>query len=93
MKGKGEHTMQAPTLEVGRRTHRLKPRFLIRLNLPETDWDDAWELCRGIERCGGHRTDEGFAFCGEIERTLALEILQERFGRDYLEAYDATAED
>jgi hypothetical protein len=37
---------------------------------------------------GGHRTDEGFAFCSADERSLALEILQERFGRDYLEACD-----
>jgi hypothetical protein len=80
--------MHAPVLELGNRTHRPEPRYLIRLNLPEADWDDAWELCRGIERCGGHRTDEGFAFCSADERSLALEILQERFGRDYLEARD-----
>jgi hypothetical protein len=44
-------------------------------------------------RGGGHRTDEGFAFCSADERTLALEILHERFGRDYLEAYDIAPKD
>jgi hypothetical protein len=82
---------QAPTLETVRRSRRVEPKYLIRLTLPEADWDDAWELCRGIEQCGGHRTEEGFWFCSAEERTLALEILQDRFGREYFVLCDAPA--
>jgi len=83
---------KAPTLETVRRPRQVEPKYLIRLTLPEADWDDAWELCRGIEQCGGHRTEEGFWFCSAEERTLALEILQDRFGGQYFESYDAPAE-
>lgn len=65
-----------------------KPRYLLRLTLPKADWDDAWEVCRGIEQCGGHRSRFGFAFCSAAERAAALEILQERFGAQYFESLD-----
>jgi hypothetical protein len=82
---------QAPASETVRSSRQVEPEFLICLNLPESDWDDAWELCRGIEQCGGHRTEEGFWFCSAEERTLALEILQDRFGRQYFVLCDAPA--
>lgn len=68
------------------------PKYLLRLKLPEADWDDAWELCRGIEQCGGHRTEEGFGFCSAEERTLALEILEDRFGAQCFELCEAPSE-
>lgn len=71
---------------------RTNPQYLIRLSLPKADWDDAWEVCRGIEQCGGHRSSVGFAFCSPAERAEALEILRERFGRRYFEPLDVQSE-
>jgi CheY-like chemotaxis protein len=67
-------------------------KYLIRLSLPEADWEDAWELCRGIERCGGHRSKYGFAFCSADERAEALQILEERFGERYFEPLDVLSD-
>lgn len=71
---------------------RTNPQYLIRLSLPKADWDDAWEVCRGIEQCGGHRSCVGFAFCSAAERAEALEILRERFGGRYFEPLDVRSE-
>ncbi len=71
---------------------RAEPRYLLRLTLPKADWDDAWEVCRGIERCGGHYSSFGFVFCSASERAEALEILREQFGAEYFECLDVHSE-
>lgn len=84
-----------PTTELNhpsRTRARAEPRYLLRLTLPKADWDDAWEVCRGIERCGGHRSNFGFAFCSASERAEALEILREQFGAEYFECLDVRSE-
>lgn len=75
-----------------RASDRAKPRYLLRLTLPEADWDDAWEVCRSIEQCGGHRYSFGFAFCSAAERAEALQILQERYDARYFELLDVRSE-
>jgi CheY-like chemotaxis protein len=75
-----------------RASDRPNPRYLLRLTLPKADWDDAWEVCRSIEQCGGHRSSFGFAFCSAGERAEALEILRERFGARYFESLDVQSE-
>lgn len=85
--------MSKMNLQKARRPCRqTNPQYLIRLSLPEADWDDAWEVCRGIEQCGGQRSSSGFAFCSAAERAEALELLQERFGARYFEALDVGSE-
>jgi CheY-like chemotaxis protein len=84
-----------PTTELNHPSRTLAhaaPRYLLRLTLPQADWDDAWEVCRGIERCGGHRSNFGFAFCSASERAEALEILREQFGAEYFECLDVHSE-
>lgn len=65
--------------------------YRIRLNLPASDCDDAWEMYQTALYCGGvPLLDCCFAFPTEDRREAALEMLRFRFGPGYCETVDAS---
>ena len=64
---------------------QLGSRFLIRPIRCECTDTQYSELCEAIEHLGGEKTEEGFAFSTAKARSLAAELLGDRFGRRYFE--------
>lgn len=62
--------------------------YLIRTTVGEGDWVDERDLCRFIEYLGGIRTQAGFAFPTQERRTVALELLGDKFGSRYVAPVD-----
>lgn len=72
-----------PQAASGGNCPELNGDFVIQIRLDEQEREDAWELCREIERLGGVETGCGFAFSTSSHREMALEILRERCGSKY----------
>ena len=78
-----------------RRTTQCKPPkcgdYWIRLKVPASAREDAWELGQTASYYGGVEVcDCCFAFVNEEQRSAALEVLRWRFGRDYWESLDVS---
>lgn len=59
--------------------------FVIRSMRCECTVTNYCELCQAIERLGGVRRDAEFTFATAHERTVAADVLADKFGTRYFE--------
>jgi hypothetical protein len=60
-------------------------QFIIRLIPNEVARLDREALCRTVERLGGLKVTEGYAFPSAKHRAIALELLGDKYGSRYFE--------
>ncbi len=67
---------------------RASNEFLVRITVRDEDPCDADEVRRVIEYLGGNESDEGFTFSSATARSVALELLGDKFGSRYVTAVE-----
>ncbi|REK29346.1 MAG: hypothetical protein DWQ42_03710 [Planctomycetota bacterium] len=58
--------------------------YLVRTNIELDDWVDEDQLRRLIEGLGGVHTKQGYAFPTRQRRSVALDLIAERYGSRYV---------
>jgi hypothetical protein len=65
-----------------------RDEYLIRTTVGKDDWVHKDELYRLIEYLGGVRSDDGFVFPTQERRSVALDLIAEKYGNRYVTAVD-----